>query len=225
MRIALVLLAIAACDCSGGHGTPDGTPVDAPCVPFMAEYVDWNSSNTGSFCGILMATWTIHGTTTVDHTAPNGRVILCLPDEDKVTLDVTPPTAGSQCTVPTGQTYNIAGTAIVDKAVLAAGGQYSARVFTMMVAQTFNFNPAKAHVLVFVTGTPRPVSLTGNHDTALQYTDATGWVAGNAGTYVYFPNIDPTPGTATVSMTGTAVGVGDIPLTAGAFTYVSVVAN
>jgi len=227
MRTALLsLLAVAACDCGGGgNGTVDGPPIDAPCVPFMAEYVDWNSSSTGTFCGIQTATWTIHGTNVTDHTAPNGRVILCLPDQDKVDLDVTPPTMGSECTVPTGQMYTIGGTTIVDKAVLAAGGQYSTRDFTTMVAQSFNFNPAKAHVFVFINGTPRPVSLTGTHDTPLQYTDATGWVAGDAGTYVYFPNVDPTPGTATVSMTGNAVGVGDVPLTAGAFTYIAVVAQ
>ena len=218
MKLAIAALLIG---CSGGGGGG----ADAAPESFMAEYVDWDSTDSGAFCGIFKATWTSHDDAAVTiATNPNGRVTLSLPPAARMRIDITPPTDGSECTTPTGQTYNIPGIAIVDRAVNDAGGEYSTRSFSTVRATAFGYNPAKAQVMVHVDGTPRSVTLTGNHD-ATQAFDGTAWAAGDTGENVFFPNVDPSVGTATVGMSGSSVGTGDVPLVAGTFTYLSIVAQ
>jgi len=214
------IAAIMVTGCSGGGGGVDAAPES-----FMAEYVDWDSSGTGVFCGIFKATWTSHDSATATITTnPNGRVTLSLPPAPRMRIDITPPTDGSECTTPTGQTYNIPGIAIVDRAVNDAGGEYSTRAFSTTRATAFGYNAAKAQVLVHVDGTPRSVTLTGTHD-ATQAFDGTTWAAGDTGVNVFFPNVDPSAATGTVGMSGASAGTGDVPLVAGTFTYLSIVAQ
>jgi hypothetical protein len=218
----MAIAAVALIGCSGGGG---GGGVDAAPVSFMAEYVDWDSTDSGAFCGIFKATWTSHDAAAdTVMTNPNGRVTLDLPSAARMQIDITPPTDGSECTTPTGQTYNIPGIAIVDRAVNDADGEYSTRLFSTTRAAAFGYNPAKAQVLVHVDGTPRSVTLTGSHD-ATQAFDGTAWAAGDSGENVYFPNVDPGSGTETVGTSGSSVGTGDVPVVAGTFTYLSIVAQ
>jgi hypothetical protein len=160
-------------------------------------------------------------------TNPNGRVSLTLPAMPRWQFDITPPTTGSECTMPTGQMYSVPGIAIVDAAVNDANGEYSSRAYSTMVAPMFGFNPALAQVLIHVDGTPRAVSITAGHDPPRSFTDANGWAVASSdtGENVLFPNVDPAAGMTMVSVTGGATGEGMIPIVAGTFTYLSVIAN
>jgi len=122
-----------------------------------------------------------------------------------------------------GQHYAAPGIAIVDHAVADAMGEYSARSFTTMRETAFGFDPTKAQVMVHVDGTPGSVSLSGTHD-ATQAFNGTAWAAGDTGVNVFFPNVDPASGTATVTMAN-ATGNGDVPVVAGTFTYLSILGN
>ena len=218
-RVWIAAIMFAGCSGGGGGGA------DAAPESFMAEYVDWDSSETGSFCGILDSTWTSHDDATATvMTKPNGRVTLSLPPTARMQIDITPPTAGSECTTPSGQIYNIPGIAIVDRAVNDAGGEFSTRAFSTTRATAFGYNAAKAQVFVHVDGTPRSVTLTGSHD-ATQAFDGSTWAAGDTGVNVFFPNVDPSASTATVGMSGASLGTGDVPLVAGTFTYLSIIAQ
>ena len=220
MRIALVVLAVTA-SC-GDHNTA----VDAPGadVLFTGELVDWDSTDTGFFCGIFGAHLQVHGDPTRTNTTnPNGRFMVMIAAAATTQIDVTPPTAASQCTAPPS-TYNVPGILVANKAVIDSGAIISARSFDVDRAPMFGYDAAKAQVLVHVDGMRRAPSITGTHD-ATQAFDGTAWAMGTSGVNVYFPNVDPTGGTTTISVQGGAVGTGPVPIAAGTFTYVTVVAN
>jgi hypothetical protein len=50
------------------------------------------------------------------------------------------------------------------------------------------------------------------------------WAPGNVGHEVFFPDVDPNGGSATLSVDGGAIGTGSIPLAAGKITTLSVIA-
>jgi hypothetical protein len=213
-----VVVGFVAAGCGDDGGT-NTTPVS-----FMGEYVDWDSSDTGTFCGIFKATWTSHDDATVtDSSNPNGRIMLTLPGASRMRIDITPPAGGSECSTPAGQLYAIPGIAIVDHAVADAQGEYSARAFSTMRQTAFGYDATKAQVMIHVDGTPGSVTLTGDH-AATQAFDGTTWAAGDTGVNVFFPNVDPGSGTASVGMSG-ATGTGDVPVVAGTFTYLTILAN
>ena len=60
------------------------------------------------------------------------------------------------------------------------------------------------------------------HDTAMAF-DGTHWAAGNTGENVLFPNVDAGAGTTKITMAGTTIGAGSIPLAAGTFTFLTLV--
>lgn len=223
MKPRFVLLALALAGCSGGGGKkPDAAITDGQPLTFTGEYVDWFSTDTGFFCGIFQATFTVHGDATKTSTTnPNGRFTLTLDPKQTTQVDITPPTGQSECSQPKS-TYNVPGIIIADASVIASGGMYSARAFTVDAATMVGYDSSKAQVLVHVDGTPRAVSITGNHQPTEAF-DGTMWAAGDTGVNVYFPNVDPAPGMTTVSTTGTALGTGTVPVAAGTFTYVTVV--
>lgn len=223
--------------CLGACGDDGAGPVDAAPVPvdidngscgdqirFTGEYVDWDSQT--SFCGINEALIEVIGGS-MDSTAPNGRFDLCIPDAAATRLDVTQPTAMSQCTTPPAA-YTIPTILHAQKVVIQSGGFFSARAFTAARQASFftlvgaAFDPTKAQVLVHIDGPARTVTLAAAHGTA-QTANATGWVPGTAGTDVFFPNVDV--GTTTLSVTGGALGTGSIPVEANKVTNVTVLAN
>jgi hypothetical protein len=214
---ATVLDAPRAIDATGDAG-PCGADLS-----FTGELVDWDST-TAQFCGIFGATLQVHGDPSrVDHTPPNGRIQLCLASAPTTQIDITPPTAASECAIPKS-TYAVPGILVANQAVIASGAVVSARSFTMARAPAFAFDSAKAQVFVHVDGTPRAVSITGTHDAAQAFDDST-WAAGSTGANVFFPNVDPTPGATSVDVAGGATGTGSVPISAGTFTYLTVVAN
>jgi len=221
----LVLCALAA-GCSDGKKFNDA----APDVTFTGEVVDWDSTDA-NFCGVMGYTLTVHtdASRTKMVTAPNGRFILPIAGGAPTTrVDLTPPTSGSQC-IAGNPTYAIPGLLIADASVMSANGLYSARMITTTRAQSFyaslgGVDATKAQLFVHVDGTPRAVAISGSAG-APQAFDGTAWAAGATGVNVLFPNVDASSGSTMLTMTGTAVGTGAVPLVAGQFTYVSVIAQ
>lgn len=220
----------------GACGDDGAGPVDAAAVPvdidngscgdqirFTGEYVDWDSD--ASFCGINDALIEVPNGS-MDGTAPNGRFDLCIPDAPTTRLDVTQPTAMSQCTTPVSS-YSVPTILVANKAVIQAGAFFSARAFTtarqatffQMVGTAFDSNKAQVHV--HVEGAPRAVQITAAHGTTQAITTTT-WAAGDTGKEVFFPNVDVGAGTTMLTVTGGALGTGSIPLVAGTITNVTV---
>jgi hypothetical protein len=214
-RCFVLVVLLAACG-------DDGHSVDAGPTTVTGELVDMESTDSGAFfCGILGATVTVHGDATQTvMTNPNGRIENLTIHEARAQLDITPPADMSQCSQPPS-VYTTPATMIVDAKVAASGAVISARMFTMADAANFGFDASKAQVLVHVDGTARAVSITASH-AATQAFDGTHWAAGDTGDNVFFPNVDPATGTTLVSMSN-GLGAGSIPLTAGAFTFLTVV--
>jgi hypothetical protein len=213
-RLALCVLAVAACS-DDAPVTPDAPP--DPCAPEMqvtGEYVDWDSTD-GNFKGIPGAKFDLQSDSTKSaSTAPNGRFIMpCLARAD-ATINVAPlPTSGYA-----------PGIVVVKKSVIETGAMLSYRSFTMTRGADFGYDQAKAGVFVHVEGTPRAVSVAG---AGSPYAfDGSTWAAGNTGKNVYFPGVVPgITGMATVAMSGTAIGTGNVPVSAGSLTYVTIVAR
>jgi hypothetical protein len=222
-------LLVIVCACSDPAVSPDAMPADvmAPdsnngtcgsMLRFTGAYEDWDSSAT-AFCGIFGAKFTVQGGGATATTAPNGRFDLCVPDAPQVLVDVSPPTAESQCTNPHAA-YALPGIAVANRAVLAAGGSWSARGF---VTSRQVVDPTKAQVFVHVDGTPRQVSLVAPHASVQARSNDT-WSAGDVGNDVFFLDVDPAGG-ATELSAGGAIGSGSIPLVAGKATYLTIIAQ
>lgn len=230
---ALVAVAVALVAACGDDGAARDASItididNGSCgdqINFTGELVDWD--NETSFCGIFEALLQVQGDGAMDNTAPNGRFEgICVPDAAVTLLDVTPPTGNSPCTTPPSP-HSMTGIAVANKAVILAGGFFSARLFTdarrasFFQAAGLAFDPTKAQVFVHVDGTPRAVSLAAAH-AAPQAVSGTAWGPGNTGREVFFPNVDPAGGQAMLSVAGGAIGTGTIPLAAGKFTYLAV---
>lgn len=221
-HVVAVTLITVGCS-SGPNKIKDGAPVDVPTVVYMAEYVDWNSTDT-AFCGIMGATFQVHGDATrIDHTPPNGRVMLNVTSNMQTQIDITPPTTSSGCLVPTS-TYTMPGVTFADPAVIATGQIISMRDFSVAAQASLATQPdaAKGHVFVHVDGTPRAVAISASSDPAIAW-NGTAWAAGTTGINVFFENV--APGMTSVTTTGSAVGTGMVPVQAGTITYVTLVLN
>ena len=230
--VAVAVALVAACGDDAARDASITIDIDnGSCgdqINFTGEFVDWD--NDTSFCGIFEALLQVQGDGAMDNTAPNGRFEgICIPNATVTLLDVTPSTASSPCTTPPSP-YPMAGIAVANKAVILAGGFFSIRTFTTARRTSFfqaaglTFDPARAQVFVHVDGTPRAVSLAAAHDAPQAVSDKT-WSAGDTGHEVFFPNVDPSAGQATISVAGGAIGTGTIPLAAGKFTYLTVFAR
>jgi hypothetical protein len=238
-RAALTVVSVVSvlwlAACGGGDGPDDGPftiDIDnASCgdrINFTGEFVDWD--NDTSFCGINDALFQVQGDGPQDNTSPNGRFeSICIANQPVVILDVTPPTGNSVCTNPPSP-YPMSGIAVANRDVIRAGGFFSARSFTEARRTSFfmqvgaAFDPARAQVFVHVHGTQRAVSISASH-APTQAIAGTTWAPGDTGHDVFFPNVDPSAGSTTLSVAGGAIGTGTIPLAAGKFTYVSVYAR
>ena len=108
--------------------------------------------------------------------------------------------------------------------VIQSGAMLSYRSFTTTRGADFGFDASKGAVFVHIEGTPRAVTVAGAGSPFAFNGGA--WAAGNTGTNVYFPGVAPgVTGMATVSMSGTSVGTGSVPVTAGTITYLTVIAR
>jgi hypothetical protein len=210
----VVLSACAGCGDDGGNDAGVDGPPD-PCAPLMTfngEYVAWDSGT--SFMGIPKAVFALRSDPSIMHlTAPNGRFEMCIPPADGF-VDVTP-MAGSDI---------VGGTVVVQKDVLKFLPIQSYRSFTPTRAAEYGFSADQAQVFVHVAGGSRTVTTAANASVKKTF-DGAAWVDGNTGTDIYLGNID-VEATTTLTITGGSVlGGGSIPLTAGAFTYVTLIAN
>lgn len=226
---------LVAAGCSDGSGTTKDASPDTPpdmatgCgadLFFTGEIVDWDSNGD---CGVADAKVTVRGQPAqTDMSNFNGRFEVCVPHQAQTVVDVTQSVSPSRCAAVAGA-YPVRGVFIAQQAVIALNElSFSARAMTQarqdaMFSQIGeSYNPAGAQLVVHVAGTPRAVSITSSHATNQRY-DGAAWAEGNTGSYVFFPNVDP--GATTISVAGGAVGTGSIALEAGAFTYVTVIAN
>ncbi len=234
---AAVALGLALGACSDGGAKPKDaspdTPVDmAPgtCGAntfFTGEIIDWDSTDA-KFCGVFNSKLMARGLTApADSSNPNGRFELCVPHQAQALVDVAHGTNTSQCPGVTGS-YPVRAILVAEQAVIDANGLFSARAMTqgrqdVMFTQIGQaYSATQAQLVVHVDGTPRAVSISANH-AATQRFDGTAWAAGDTGSDVFFPNVDP--GSVQVTVMGGAVGTTTLTLESGAFTYLTVVAN
>ena len=185
-------------------------------MTFVGELLDWDSGATG-FLGIFGATMTVRSSPADSGASnPNGRfpeALACIPASDGF-VDVMPTTASAY----------VGGTIVVNRAVLAAQPVQSYRSFTMTRAADFGFDAAKAHVYVHVHGDARTVTTAASPMTMKHLDAASAWVDGNTGNDIYLGNIDGSSTTLTITGGG-ATAPSSIPLTAGAFTWVEILAK
>jgi hypothetical protein len=225
MNEAKLFLLAAIAGCGGGGSGADAAPdIDngtcGATIRFTGEYVDWDNDTT--FCGLFSAVFTVQGNGMQSTLPPNGRVDLCVPDQATTLIDIAPPTQTPSCKTAADH-YRLPGIAVADKAVILAGGSWSGRSFT---EARQSFDTTKAQVYVHVVGPARAVSLDAQHahGPAQAVADKT-WAAGDTGHEVYLPDVDPTGGSATLSVAGGAIGAGAIPLVAGKMTTLTVVTH
>lgn len=238
-RAALgAVLGAALAACSDGGGTPRDaaidTPPDAPgtCGTadtfFTSEVVDWDSTET-KFCGVRSASVTVRGRSAPAVLSnPNGRFELCIPRQGPVMVNIAPPSAATECPGLSG-TYSLPGVLVTADAVVAAGAFYSARMMLeSRVTSMFNqigepLATGQGQLFVHVIGTPRAVSISAGHATTQRF-DGASWSAGDTGSDVLFPNVDPAAPVA-ITVAGGAVGTGSYTVEAGKLTYLTVIAN
>ena len=216
--------------CSDGGGSDASVDIDngacGSMLRFTGEYVDWDTHK--AFCGINNATLTLAGGGSMSSTSPNGRFDMCIPSTGEFQrIDITQPSAMSACSVPSS-TYAIPTILVARKDVITHGAMFSGRAFTTKRENTFfpeilqPYDPTRAQVFVHVVGTPRKVSLLVGHGPA-QIVSGTGWVEGDTGAEVFFPNV-LAQGTAMITISS-GIGGGLIPVVPGSITNVTLIGN
>jgi hypothetical protein len=231
---AVIATALAAAACSGGAATPDASPDTPPdmmsgCgadLVFSGEIVDWDSIGD---CGVANAKVTVRGQPAqTDDSNFNGRFEVCVPHQAQTVVDVMQSASPSRCAAVAGA-YPVRGVFIAAQAVIEVNAlSFSARAMTQarqdaMFTQIGQaYSATQAQLVVHVAGTPRAVSISSPHAAAQRY-NGTAWAAGDTGSYVLFPNVDP--GATQITVAGGATGIGMVTLEAGAYTYVTVIAN
>jgi hypothetical protein len=234
-RTAAVAAMLVAAGCSDGGGTTNDASPDTPpdmatgCgadLFFTGEIVDWDSQGE---CGVADATITVRGQPAqTDMSSFNGRFEVCVPRQAQTVVDVAHSANASRCAA-VGGAYPVRGIFLAQQAVIAASElSFSARAMTQarqdaMFTQIGEaYNGTRAQLVVRVAGTQRAVSIAASH-AATQRHNGAAWEPGDTGGYVLFPNV--APGATQLSVAGGAVGTGMITLEAGAYTYVTVIAN
>lgn len=214
---ALIVVALAACD--GATPAPDA-PVDADLVdfPLTGTFLDWDST-AATPCPIAGATWVAHYDDQRSAiTDTDGTFTLRLASYATL-LDVTPPKTAATCA---SGTYVVPGIAISPPAVVLGGGVVVARAFTQ--SRMPAFDATRGALLIHVIGAPRAFSISAPHAPEQAF-DGTAWATGAIGTDVYFPSIDvPITKLTIVTVAGDdAIGLGSVPLAAGAITYMTAI--
>ncbi len=223
------LLVLAACgdnlnpatDARPADSAPADSSVDGPCATgryVTGELLDLDST-TAALAGINAATFTQRGGTAVDITSPNGRFEMCASSTTSYLFDVD--TAA-----------HVDAIAYFEVDALDSLFPISFRTWTTARAMSFytsrglTYDPAKAHLLVFMAGDRTQLTLGGaSHGTVQQGNDEGSpgtftWQAGSAGRFLLFPNVDPTPGTVTLD--GDFMGQHTIPVAAGKITFAAI---
>src|SRR5688572_24235112 len=145
-------------------------------------------------------------------TAPNGRFIMCIPIADGL-VTVEP---------MTGSDY-LPGTIVVKKDIVAFDYMLSYRGLKMARSAAFAFDAAKGHLFVNVQNGMRGVSSSPAAGATHVFDGAT-WATGTSGSNLFLANVTGTSASVSASG-GSVIGAGSVPLTAGAITYVTLVAK
>ncbi len=222
-RLALLGCATACGGCSDDNpSTPDAIVDDAardagPCGGaerfVTGELVDLDSTSA-QFLGVFNARLSAEGMPArASITAPNGRFELCVPAAPTITLDVDAPADYLD-----GKLYLEVQEPDARPLSFRAFGQARG-------AMLYAFDPARAHVLVFLAGDRSDLTLDRAHDPPLAGNDdgtpgTFTWSPGAAGRYVLFPNVDASGPTATLG--GDLSGPHTIPVAAGQLTLVGI---
>ena len=241
MRVIPALpTALLAGACGGNAGgTAADASIDAPpgvCgaeALFTGADINWLATDT-AFCGVQGATWTVRGDATrTSTTPPNGRFTLCVPHQAQSIVDITPPASASGCLSGDTTRYPHAAVAIASDAVLAAGGELTARAMTQqqedaMFAQVGQpYAAGQAQLVIHVEGTVHAVSISAAHAAAQQFTGSTWQAASDAnapvGSDVFFPNV--APGSVAITMQSDATGQATVTLEADRVTYVDLIGH
>lgn len=230
---AAIAAALGACSDGGGikDAGIDGA-IDAMCGAgtfFTGDIIDWDSTDA-KFCGVFNSSLTVFGQGAPgDMSNPNGRFELCIPHQALTEVDVAHGTNQSECTSPR-DVYPVRAVLFAEQSVIDAGGRFSARAMTqhrqddMFAMIGVAYSAAKAQLVVHVDGPQRQVTLSTTAHATTQKFDGAAWAAGDTGSDVFFPNVDP--GQVQVSVAGNVVGAPvSLTLAAGAYTYVAVKAN
>jgi hypothetical protein len=211
----------------------DAPPDAAPCPAdrlYQGQYLDWESTTSGS-CGIAGAAFTVAGDSSLTWSTPaSGQVRLCLPSATvRTQIDITPPSAASACaSSPGSYVTTIPGLTMADPAVIATGDNVSYRDFSTTIGPTLNLDLTDGYLFVDIIGSAGAITLSEQpvSGAQVQYYDGTQWSTTMPATIVsvFYPNLDPTPGSVTVTMTG-ATGNGSVPLQASTISYITLVAG
>ena len=181
-------------------------------MQFTGEFVDWDST-ASAFVGVPGAKLTLQSDATkTTMSAPNGRFIMCIPIADGL-VTVEP---------MTGSDY-LPGTIVVKKDIVAFDYMLSYRGLKMARSTAFGFDAGKGHVFVNVQNGMRGVS-SSPAATATHVFDGTTWATGTSGSNLFLASITGTSASLSASG-GSVIGAGSVPLTAGAITYVTLVAK
>jgi len=236
--------ALAACGDDGNKPTDarvDGPPADANCTNYTGEIIDWNSNAGAGFCGVFHSTETVRGqaltTTTM---GPNGRFTLCLaPSQSAITIDVTPPTADSECSSAPGK-YTTPGALTLQPSLISSAQIASVRLpsdselmaeFTA-IGQTYM--PSEGQLVVHTIGTPSKVTIVGgsiqsNCGGHRQF-DGTRWNTATDASAptndIFFADCGLTNSAAspvTIKLENPAAASVDVTIEPGKFTYVTMV--
>jgi hypothetical protein len=201
--------------------SPADSSIDGPCATgryVTGELLDLDST-TAALAGVNAATFTQRGGTATDTTSPNGRFEMCASSTTSYLFDVD--TAA-----------HVDAIAYFEVEALTSLYPISLRTWTTARAQSFytgrglTYDPAKAHVLVYMAGDASQLTLGGaSHGTVQQGNDHTmsgtiTWEAGSSGRYILFPNVDPTAGTVTLD--GDYSGQHTVPVAAGKITLAAI---
>src|SRR3569833_4502763 len=117
LLLAVVVGALPACGDDGGK-TADAAAAQ---VTFTGEMIDWDSDHAGAFCGVYNVSLVEHdNAANTGKTAPTGRMVMMVPDENTVRIDVTQPATASQCATGIGL-YQLPGIIITGKGQLDYG--------------------------------------------------------------------------------------------------------
>lgn len=227
-HVILGLLVLAACgdnlqpavDARPIDSAPADAAVDGPCATgrfVTGELLDLDST-AASLAGVNAAIFTQRGGTATDTTSPNGRFEMCASSTTNYLFDVDAPATH----VDAIAYFEVE--ALTERLI-------SFRTWTLARAATFytslglTYDPAKAHVLVFLAGDRSQLTLSGgSHDTVIAGNDeatpgTVTWAAGSSGRYILFPNVDPTAGE--VMVIGDLSGPHTVPVAAGKITLVA----
>ncbi|MBE7448415.1 MAG: hypothetical protein HS111_05885 [Kofleriaceae bacterium] len=237
--VLALVAALAACsddapaDPDAATDAPTDVAIDGPDAAgcgadyqMTGEYVDWESTSGVDFDGVEEAVWTVIGDAgRTATTAPNGRIIICLP-RTTVTLTVNhTPAQGGPLYVPA--------LFVADPAVLSpAGAMFSARGLRRADADDrygeiqagMTFDASAGHVLVVKRGAPTALAIGASPSFVSAGVDDPTWEPGDTGTFTLFPNLAGVPagGAGTVTLTGTFTGPTTIPVDQGKLTIVPI---